>query len=679
MSDSESHLDKKILALLPGLVAVYNILTGQYIYMNDALGQLLGYAKEEFFTGGIAFSLSLIHPEDVPGLLAENTAAVERVSHASFFDQGALPILTFEYRMKHRNGSYHWLHTTGTIFDRDEQGVVTHVLNISVDITKRKEQELEVAAQLKYSEKRFRTLLERSFDAVVLTTPGGGTSYASPSIKQVIGYTPEEYREIDSVDLVYPDDLGSEATFFQKILKQPGETFSPRHARFRHRDSTYRWIEYIATNMLEDPDIGAIVYNLRDITEWKKAEEQKQFLEEASRILSSSIDYETTLNNIGRLIVPYLADYCRIVVVDEDRNIKEIAIHHRNPKEITLVKELYNAYTDGVSHTAGVGTLLETGNVEYMPRLTPERVGGANPIVLDIMRKLKLQSYMGVPMKVGATIVGAITFSSTREERHYTRDELALAEELARRAALAVENARLYSDAQKAITLRDEFMGIVSHELKTPVTSVKAFTQVLQKRFTQAGDTRSAVLLGKMDEQINRLTALISDLLDITKIQGGKLQFNENLFYFDALVIEIVEEIQRTTSRHRIEIVGVSKCTVYGDKDRIGQVLTNMLTNAIKYSPYADLIIVRTMIDKENVILSVQDFGVGIPKERQQQVFERFYRVDGNETVPGLGLGLYISAEIIKRQGGKIWVESEQGRGSLVSFSLPIQQEDQDG
>ncbi len=219
---------------------------------------------------------------------------------------------------------------------------------------------------------------------------------------------------------------------------------------------------------------------------------------------------------------------------------------------------------------------------------------------------------------------------------------------------------------------KDDFMGIVSHELKTPVTSIKAFTQVLQNRFSQTGDKRSAVLLGKMDAQINKLTSLIEDLLDVTKIEGGKIQFNEDYFQFDELVSEIVEEIQRTTNNYTIEKVGITKKTIFGDRDRIGQVIINMLTNAIKYSPQSDKIILKTMVDEENVTLCVQDFGVGILKERQQQVFERFYRVSGNDTIPGIGLGLYISAEIIKRQNGKIWVESEPGKGSTFYFSLPV-------
>jgi PAS domain S-box-containing protein len=243
------------------------------------------------------------------------------------------------------------------------------------------------------------------------------------------------------------------------------------------------------------------------------------------------------------------------------------------------------------------------------------------------------------------------------------------------RVVLVAGSTRDITNRKQLESQKDEFMGIVSHELKTPVTSIKAFTQVLQNRFAQAGDEQSSALLGKMDAQINKLTALIADLLDVTKIEGGKLQFNEDYFSFDELVAEIVEEIQRTTHKHAIEKIGFTNKTVFGDTYRIGQVIINMLTNAIKYSPDADRIIVKTMGDNQHVTLCVQDFGVGIPEERQQQIFERFYRVSGNDTIPGIGLGLYISAEIIRRQGGTIWVESEQGKGSTFCFSLPVQEQ----
>lgn len=225
---------------------------------------------------------------------------------------------------------------------------------------------------------------------------------------------------------------------------------------------------------------------------------------------------------------------------------------------------------------------------------------------------------------------------------------------------------------------KDEFIGIASHELKTPVTSIKAFTQVLHSRFTKAGDEKSATLLLKMDAQLNKLNVLIGDLLDVTKIETGQLQFHEEYFDFNEVVSEIVEETQRITDKHTIIQKLKPSKTIYGDRDRIGQVLTNLLSNAIKYSPHTKKIIVSTKTTKDSVIACVQDFGIGVPKDKQEKVFERFYRAEGTsiESYPGMGLGLFISSEIIKRQNGKIWVKSVEGKGATFCFSLPIKEND---
>lgn len=221
---------------------------------------------------------------------------------------------------------------------------------------------------------------------------------------------------------------------------------------------------------------------------------------------------------------------------------------------------------------------------------------------------------------------------------------------------------------------KDDFIGIASHELKTPVTSIKAYTQVLQNRFLKNEDFQSAHMLTKMDNQVNKLTNLIGDLLDVTKIETGKLQFKEELFNFNDLVSDIVEEIQRTTERHEVVQKLGPTIEILGDRDRIGQVITNLLTNAIKYSPRANQVIVKTELGNEEICLSVQDYGLGLSEDDKVKVFERFYRVgeSGQETFPGLGLGLYISAGIIQRHNGKIWAESKKGKGSTFCFALPL-------
>jgi PAS domain S-box-containing protein len=221
---------------------------------------------------------------------------------------------------------------------------------------------------------------------------------------------------------------------------------------------------------------------------------------------------------------------------------------------------------------------------------------------------------------------------------------------------------------------KDAFIGIAAHELRTPVTGIKAYTQLLSRRLTRAGDTASVETLGKLEAQVDRLNGLITDLLDITRMESGDLPFRPAPFDLDRLLSDVIEEVQGTTSQHRIVAELTAGVTITGDSERIAQVVMNLLTNAIKYSPEADKVVVRTVREGDRAIISVQDFGIGIPTDDQAYIFDRFYRVTtkGRDGYAGLGLGLYIAAEFVKRHGGDIWVESEEGHGSTISVALPL-------
>jgi PAS domain S-box-containing protein len=228
---------------------------------------------------------------------------------------------------------------------------------------------------------------------------------------------------------------------------------------------------------------------------------------------------------------------------------------------------------------------------------------------------------------------------------------------------------------QKQIQIqKDNFIAIASHELKTPVTSIKAYSQVLEMILAGKGENKEAAMVSKMGTQLNRLIDIINDQLDVTKLNSGKLQFNDVEFDFNPMVKDLIEDLQRTTRRHTIVEDFADTGTVFGDKERIGQVVTNFITNAIKYSPNSEKIIVHTSLKDDEVIVCVEDFGIGISENHQKKVFEQFYRVSGDmqHTFPGLGLGLYISSEIILREGGRIWVNSSPGEGSSFCFALPV-------
>lgn len=239
---------------------------------------------------------------------------------------------------------------------------------------------------------------------------------------------------------------------------------------------------------------------------------------------------------------------------------------------------------------------------------------------------------------------------------------------------LTAEKDKVQQETLELMNRKDDFLSIASHELKTPVTSLKAYTQLLQMDAIENADKRRESMLAKMDSQIDKLTSLITDLLDTSKMQNGKLIYNKTFFQLNELIKEIVDEIQVTNASHNITIEKNIPLQLYADRERISQVLSNLLSNAIKYCPDCKKIIVKLEKKGEIAICSVQDFGNGIVKAQQDKIFERFYRVTGNNlhTYPGLGLGLFIAKEIIERHSGKIWFESEEGVGSTFYFSLPI-------
>ncbi|MBV9257944.1 MAG: PAS domain S-box protein [Ktedonobacteraceae bacterium] len=223
-------------------------------------------------------------------------------------------------------------------------------------------------------------------------------------------------------------------------------------------------------------------------------------------------------------------------------------------------------------------------------------------------------------------------------------------------------------------TRKDEFVALVSHELKTPVTSLKGFTQVLQRRFKEYNDEQTLHFLTRMDRQLGKLSILINDLLEISTMPRQNLPLHYEDFGLNALVQEIVENLQATTLTHRILVENGTHVSVYGDRDRIGQVLTNLLNNAIKYSPNANKVLLRITVNEDYAMVSIQDFGIGITQAHQQNIFERFYHIPDpiEKTFPGLGIGLYISREIIRRHQGRIWVESKKDEGSTFNFTLPL-------
>lgn len=473
---------------VPAMIVIYNINTGKYVYVNETVKQLLGYDPEELISRGIAFVSSLIHPDDQEELFNKNAQALQVANQPQSATNTSLPIVSFEYRMKHKSGRWVWLRTDGSVFARGENNQVEYLMNVTIDITERKEQENKTRREIE----AINYALDQSA-IVAVTDKSGMIEYVNEKFIEISKYARDEL--VGKTHRVINSNYHPKAFFadmWQTILA--GKVWRGE-IRNQAKDGSYYWVDTTITPMLDENG------------------KPNQF----------------------------------------------IAIRH------------------------------------------------------DITPRKKLERQ------------------------------------------------------------KDEFIGIASHELKTPVTSLKGYIQVMQRRFTKKGDHTSADFMAKMDAQVNKLTTLIQDLLDVTKIETGKLQFKLEKFDLSELVLETIETINLTTHRHTIEFSGTVTQLVYGDRERIGQVITNFLTNAIKYSPYSEEIKVMVSETSREATVAVQDFGVGILEENQQKIFERFFRETGakEDTYPGLGLGLFICAELIKRHGGRIWVESQKGTGSTFCFTLP--------
>lgn len=440
------------------------------------------------------------------------------------------------------------------------------------------------------------------------------------------------------------------------------ETFYPRH---------HRW--YV--NSVYPVDGGVAIFS-RDITEQKLLELNLAFLAEVSKLLSSSLDYQQTLRSVAQLAVPRIADWCAIDMLTGPRSVELLAVAHVDPAKIRWAVELRRHDPVDLDQQVGLAKVLRTAQSEFYPAISDALLVATakDARTLELARSIGFSSAMIVPLVVQDRAIGAITFVAAESGRHYTAADLSMAEELASRAALAIENSRLYRESQRAVALRDDFIAAASHELKTPVTSLKIYTEILQRQAEQHMDNPNGRYLGKMNAQIDRLTRLIGELLDVSKIEAGTLELRREAVDLGRLVEEAVEAIQATTSKHRIEVVGCVERPIVGDRERLGQVLTNLLTNAVKFSPQANRVIVRLAEEGDAAVLEVEDFGIGIADEHLSQVFDRFYRVNSadEKTFPGLGLGLYIASEIVRRHGGALQATSQAGRGSRFRCVIPF-------
>ena len=470
---------------------------------------------------------------------------------------------------------------------------------------------------LRQSQTRARRLIDANIIGIVISDMDH-IFEANDAFLEIVGYTREDLaaRRINWIAMTPPELLPLDMNAIQE-LKEHG-TFTPFEKAYYRKDG--RLIPILIGGAVLEKDPLQWVCFILDISEQKKLEQALRESEERMRIALKG---------------------AAITVYQQNRELRYTWIYNLQ------------------AHT--VEDILGKTDADLMEAEEAAHVTAIKKRVLETG-----QSYQEVVRATG--IAGPHYFDLSIEPLHNGNGEIIGVTGTSRDVTEQVELEKR----------KDDFISIASHELRTPITVLKGFTQLLTKQLDQQGMHEPVSMLKKMDTQSNKLVRLIDELLDASKIQVGRLDFEEEPVDLDTLVHETVEMLQESTLTHVLHVSGATHAVIQGDKERLGQVFTNLITNAVKYSPQANSVDITLSSSKKAALISVRDYGVGIAKAHQKHIFDRFYRVhdSSNKTFKGLGMGLYIAYGIVKRHGGDTTVQSAPGKGSTFTISLPLEKGD---
>jgi signal transduction histidine kinase len=424
---------------------------------------------------------------------------------------------------------------------------------------------------------------------------------------------------------------------------------------------------------------GGLAVSFRDVSERQRAEQQRialireqvareeaeqgrrrsAFLAEASRELAASLEYEATLQSLCRVVVPELADACSVDILDDTGSLRRLAAAG-SPSEWLAAGEADT--TQPVAPASPEQMALLTGRAQVLSNQTGREPGVAGSLIV-------------VPLRAGGRNIGLLRVVAPRADRAAGPFDMSLAEELAGRAALAIENARLYEAVRAAVAARDEFLSVAAHELKTPVTNVHGFAQLL-RRDTVDGKaphpTRLDRSLTVIEHESAKLGRLVVQLLDVARIEAGKLRVEHSPTDLVGLVRGVAESAALRSGRQSLRVEGPETMIAEVDPLRIEQVMANLVDNALKYSPPESAVWISVQPDvAERVRLVVRDWGGGIPAEKRPHIFDRFYQAHRESHTSGMGLGLWICRQIVGLHNGRIWVEFPEDAGTQVVVELP--------
>jgi PAS domain S-box-containing protein len=531
------------------------------------------------------------------------------------------------------------------------------------------------------SEKHRSAMLGTALDGVIGIDHSGRITEFNPAAERMFGYRRAEALGQEMVELILPPDLSRpESQSFKRYLTTGegyilGRRFETTAVR---ADGTVFPVELAITGVSTDgpPRFTGFV---RDITERKRAEEAQRFLAESSNVLASSLDYEPTLQSVAHLTIPFLADWCLVDLLQDDGSVRLTAVAHVEPWKESLVRELREQYPPNHDERHTIWRVLRGGHAIIDSEISDEQLAARakDPRHLALLQAMLLRSQIVVPLIARGRTLGAISLISSQPGR-YSADDLALAEDLGYRAALAIDNARLYREAQAAIEIRNEFLSIASHELKTPLTTLLGHTQGLQRRLLREKllNERDQRAMQVIEQQALRLNKQIDTLLSLSRIELGQFSLEYQPLDLAALARRIVTELEPTLERHTLEAdIPEGSLLISGDPARLEQVLQNLLQNAIKYSPNGGTVSLGLARQDDLALISVSDQGVGIPESARPYLFQRFYRAHNvtGRNMSGMGIGLYLVHLIVTLHHGTVEYRSAENQGSTFIVRLPIQ------
>ncbi|UQA59097.1 ATP-binding protein [Polyangium aurulentum] len=552
------------------------------------------------------------------------------------------------------------------------------------------EQEREKAmAALRAEQNRLSQVLHQLPAGVIIADRAGKIVYGNDEVAR-IWRSPlipservEEYGAWQGFDPVDGHPLRSEEWALARALA--GERILDQQVEIKRGDGTRGYISNSGAPLRDEAGriVGGVVA-FYDITAQKEAEKQRdrlmdemRFLSEVSEVLNLSLDYDKTLARLTRLLVPRLADWCSVDMVREDGTIGDfVAVAHGDPAKVALVHELRKRYPTPQDASYGVPHVLRTGEPEWLPEVTAEmnRASARDPEEVEMVLALGLRSYLSVPLNARGRTFGVISLAMAESGRTLGARDLALSQEIARRAAYAIDNARLYRIAREASAVRDNLLAIVSHDLKnllgTIVLSGAAISRSLSDPTKLPKAQRAAEVIQRTGARMDRL---IHDLVDVAQIQMGRLAMVKRMHDPAAIVAEAAEAFSAQAQEKGLTLeVAVERDLpeVSCDRERVLQVLSNLLSNAIKVTPAGGAVAARCGRRGEDVCFSVSDTGPGIVDEELPHVFERYFRGQRTE-YKGMGLGLAIVKGIVDAHGGWVKADSRVGEGATFSFGLP--------